>query len=85
MDTYCLVCKCTQFYVFPFEDGHGAVCYKCEQPYKIDVDYGEVEMPTQSYVDRMMALDITLDDSMVRTLKILLHPKTLIHMAKNVR
>jgi hypothetical protein len=61
------------------------VCYKCEQPYKIDVDYGEVEIPTQSYVDRMMALDITLDDSMVKTLKILLHPKTLIHMAKNVR
>lgn len=85
MDTYCLFCKCTQFYVFPFEDGHGAVCYKCEQPYKIDVDYGEVEIPTQSYVDRMMALDITLDDSMVRTLKILLHPKTLVHMAKNVR
>ena len=60
MDTYCLFCKCTQFYVFPFEDGHGAVCYKCEQPYKIDVDYGEVEIPAQSYVDRMMALDITV-------------------------
>lgn len=82
-----MVCKCTQFYVFPFEDGHGAVCYKCEQPYKIDVDYGEVEIPTKSYVDRMMAMDITLDDSMVRTFKILLHPKSLIHMAvaKNVR
>lgn len=61
------------------------MCYECEQPYKIDVVFGEVETPTQSYVDRMLAMDITLDDSMVRTFKILLHPKTLIHMAKSVR
>ena len=88
MDTCCLVCKHTRFYVFEFEDINVAICYECEQSYKADVQYGELEFLMQSQADRLYGdatKDLILDDSMVRTMKILLHPKTLIEMAANRR
>ena len=88
MDTYCLVCNYTRFYVFEFEDINVAICYQCNHAYKADVKYGELSFLVKSQADRLYGEAtkvLILDDSMVRTMKMLLHTKTLIEMAANIR